>query len=60
MRYFSIILILALLVTAARAQLTTTGIGKVAGGGAPPADNCILADTGNNLLADVGNCILVQ
>lgn len=41
MRYFSILLVLALLVTVARAQLPMTGAGSVAGGGGPPpVDTC--------------------
>lgn len=37
MRYFSILLFIALLATVARAQLPMTGAGSVAGGGAPPS-----------------------
>jgi hypothetical protein len=41
MRYFSILLALALLITVARAQLSQTGMGSVAGGGGPPpVDPC--------------------
>jgi hypothetical protein len=61
MRYFSLLLLLALLATAARAQLSMTGAGSVAGGGAPgPPANALLSQTGVCIEAQAGSCIMVQ
>ena len=63
------IAILLLLGTLAAAHAFSLGLGNrfghlgaitKNGGGAPPVDDCLQANTGDDLLADTGNCILVQ
>lgn len=61
MKTAAIIILLIVGISTAYANFMLLHVGPGGfGGGGPSVPNCLLADTGNEILADAGNCILVQ